>query len=182
MCFDDMVFSTANQIHFVQSLQVDTNGYFSFGTRQTVASPSLFSSTSPYNYLVAPFWADIDISIHGSISYEVHNTSAGSSSIALLNRVSTFISNQQNTQFSGNWMLVASWSQVSAYSGSSLIVSGQHFISSWLDLSLVVMSPHTPTSLSQQDHIVHSNVEAILVAPDENMCVDTMLTLASYIY
>ena len=114
---------TATQIFFVDPLQVGTNGYFSFGTRQTVAPPTVFSSTSPYNYLVAPFWADIDISIHGSISYEVHNTSAGSSSIALLNGVSTFISNQQNTQFSGNWMLVASWSQVSAYHGSSSIVS-----------------------------------------------------------
>ena len=123
MCFDDMVFSTANQMHFVESLQVGTNGYFYFGPRQTVYTPSLFSSTSTPNYLVAPFWADIDITVHGSISYEVHSTSAGSSSIALLNRVSTFISNQQNTQFSGNWMLVASWSQVSAYSGSSSIVS-----------------------------------------------------------
>ena len=114
---------TANQIHFVESLQVGTNGYFSFGIRRTITRPSLFSSTSPYNYLVAPFGADIDIRIHGSISYEVHSTSAGSSSIALLNRVSTFISNQKNTQFSGNWMLVASWSQVPAYSGSSSIVS-----------------------------------------------------------
>ena len=114
---------TANQIYILESLQVGTNGYFSFGTRRTVHDPFLFSFTTPYNYLVAPFWADIDISIHGSISYEVHSTSAGSSSIALLNRVSTFISNQQNTQFSGNWMLVASWSQVSAYRGSSSIVS-----------------------------------------------------------
>ena len=126
MFFDDMVFFTANQMHFVESLQVGTNGYFSFGTPQTVYTPSLFSSTSPYNYLVAPFWADIDISIHGSISYEVHSTSAGSSSIALLNRVSTFISNQQNTQFSGNWMLVATWSQVSQVGGSSSVVSFLH--------------------------------------------------------
>ena len=114
---------TANQIYILESLQVGTNGYFSFGTRRTVYTPSRFSFTSTPNYLVAPFWADIDIRINGSISYEVHSTSAGSSSIALLNRVSTFISNQKNTQFSGNWMLVASWSQVPAYSGSSSIVS-----------------------------------------------------------
>ena len=126
MCFDDMVFSTANHMHFVESLQVGTNGYFSFGTRQTVYTPSLFSSTSTPNYLVAPFWADIDITVHGSISYEVHSTSAGSSSIALLNRVSTFISNQKNTQFFGNWMLVATWSQVSQVGGSSYVVSFLH--------------------------------------------------------
>ena len=107
-------------------LQVGTNGYFSFGTRQTVYSPSLFSPTSTPNYLVAPFWADINTNIHGSISYEVHNTSAGSSSTALLNRVSTFISNQQSTQFSGTWMLVASWNQVSQISGSSSVVSLLH--------------------------------------------------------
>ena len=107
-------------------LQVGTNGYFSFGTRQTVYSPSLFSPTSTPNYLVAPFWADINTAIHGSISYEVHTTSAGSSSTALLDRVSTFISNQQNTQFSGTWMLVASWNQVSHISGSSSVVSLLH--------------------------------------------------------
>ena len=111
---------------FLNPLQVGTNGYFSFGTRQTVYTPSLFSSTSTPNYLVAPFWADINTNTYGSISYEVHNTSAGSSSLALLNRVSTFISNQQSTQFSGNWMLVASWNQVSAYSGSSSVVSSLH--------------------------------------------------------
>ena len=111
---------------FLNPLQVGTNGYFSFGTRQTVYTPSLFSSTSTPNYLVAPFWADIDTNIHGSISYEVHNTSAGSSSLALLNRVNTFISNQQNTQFSGNWMLVALWNQVSQISGSSSVVSSPY--------------------------------------------------------
>ena len=116
----------ANRMFMHYSLnpfQVGTNGYFSFGTPRTITRPSLFSSTSSYNYLVAPFGADIDISIYGSISYEVHSTSAGSSSIALLNRVSTFISNQQNTQFSGNWMLVATWNRVPAFSGSSSVVS-----------------------------------------------------------
>ena len=111
---------------FLNPLQVGTNGYFSFGTRQTVYSPSLFSPTSTPNYLVAPFWADIDTNVHGSISYEVHNTSAGSSSTALLNRVSTFISNQQSTQFSGTWMLVASWYQVSPVDGTSSVVSSLH--------------------------------------------------------
>ena len=111
---------------FLNPLQVGTNGYFSFGIRRTITRPSLFSSTSSYNYLVAPFGADIDIRQYGYISYEVHNTSAGSSSIALLNRVSTFISNQQNTRFSGNWMLVATWNRVPAFSGSSSAVSSQH--------------------------------------------------------
>ena len=119
-------------------LQVGTNGYFSFGISQTVYSPSLFSSTSTPNYLVAPFWADIDTTIHGSISYEVHNTSAGSSSTALLNRVSTFISNQQSTQFSGTWMLVASWNQVSKISGSSSVVSSLHgHVCFWLWMSSI---------------------------------------------
>ena len=122
-----LVFSTANQSSlFMNPLQVGTNGYFSFGTRQTVYRPSLFSSTSTPNYLVAPFWADINTNIHGSISYEVHTTSAGSSSTALLNRVNTFITNQQNIQFSGTWMLMASWNQVSQLGGSSSVVSSLH--------------------------------------------------------
>jgi len=75
---------------------------------------------------VAPFWADIDTELGGSISYEVHIPSLGSYSNTLLDQVSTFISSQKNTQFIGNWMLVASWDQVPKYLGSFSTVSSLH--------------------------------------------------------
>ena len=36
--------------------------------------------------------------------------------------MSVFISNSQQTVFSGSWMLVATWDQVKAYPGDSMAV------------------------------------------------------------
>ena len=65
-------------------------------------------------YLVAPFWADIDISVGvGDISYQVY--SIGSPP---LDTVNTIISDEENINFIGHWMLVAEWDEVPAYRGS----------------------------------------------------------------
>ena len=119
------------QIYFTEcsyKLQVSTNGYFSFstGSERTRCCPILFSPASYPEYIVAPFWADINTELGGSILYEVHSPSLGSYSNTLLDQVSTFISSQKNTQFIGNWMLVASWDQVPKYQGSSSTVSSLH--------------------------------------------------------
>lgn len=60
--------------------------------------------------LVAPFWADIDITnTPGQILYEVHETNA---SFFQLARVSAFISTQLGISFDGSWMLVAQYNNV----------------------------------------------------------------------
>ena len=56
---------------------------------------------------VAPYWIDNDPSVQGSVVYEVHERSS-----ALLQRVSDFISRDQNVEFSGVWMLVVFWLDV----------------------------------------------------------------------
>ena len=56
-------------------MQVSTNGFFSFGEGAVYNTPQLFSSSSPFTYIVAPFWANNDISNRvGNITYEVHTT------------------------------------------------------------------------------------------------------------
>ncbi len=120
-------------------LQVGTNGIISFGEPFTFASPQPFPTVFPFiyeNYLLAPFWADVDISPFfgsindGSIKYEVHTTASNfSGSIDLIGRVSNFISNKTETTFEGSWMLVALWDEVPPFGG----VFGQEvrIIRSW---------------------------------------------------
>ena len=55
----------------------------------------------------------MDITIYGSIFYEVHN---GSDSL-LIQQVNNFISNQTETDFSGTWMLVVQWDEVRQFPG-----------------------------------------------------------------
>ena len=71
--------------------------------------PKLF----PYDvwYLVAPFWTAVDITGEvGSVSYQVYSTGS-----ALLDTVNIFISDEENINFIGHWMLVAEWNSVPPY-------------------------------------------------------------------
>ena len=90
-------------------MQISTDGYFSFG-RAITCCPSLTTNTSNSDYIVAPFMADTNIaSGQGRVSYEVHNLSTDS---IQLSRVNTFIRQQKQNTFSGNWMLVVEWNDV----------------------------------------------------------------------
>ena len=71
--------------------------------------PKLF----PYDvwYLVAPFWTAVDITGEvGSVSYQVYSTGS-----ALLDTVNTIISDEENINFIGHWMIVAEWKSVPSY-------------------------------------------------------------------
>ena len=79
------------------------NGYFDWFI------PQLFPQFS--RYLVAPFWADVDITTGvGNISYQVYSTGS-----PLLDTVNTIISDEENINFIGHWMLVAEWDGVPGY-------------------------------------------------------------------
>ena len=109
------MYNGASRTRLSSSLfQVSTNGFFSFDREVSFTNPQLFSPSFSDAALVAPFWADNDISNRvGAISYEVH--SSGSP----ISRVSTFISQQQQVQFSGSWMLLAEWNNVPQFNGST---------------------------------------------------------------
>ena len=90
--------------------QVATNGYISFGQRVTsLESPSLFNEFSTPNYIIAPYWSDIDTRSAGSVSYELHTNTTSPS---LLHRVSKFIRQREQNSFAGTWMLVADWNSI----------------------------------------------------------------------
>ena len=114
-------FSSSNSLVTCHHLQVSSNGFFSFDTEVTYSTPQLFSSSSPQDHLVAPFWANNDISNRvGSISYEVHSSGTTSDYIS---SVSAFISQQKEVRFSGTWMLLAEWNSVPQFGGPLTIVS-----------------------------------------------------------
>ncbi len=104
-------------------MQVNTNGDLSFGRNFTESSPELFPGP---DFLVAPFWADLDISNGvGSISYEVHTETDDTT---LLADVSNFIRNITGSQFGGRWMLLAEWRNAPQYSGfPDLSIVSCHF-------------------------------------------------------
>ena len=92
------------------SLQVATNGYFSFGRRVTyLPSPSPFNESDIHKYIVAPYLSDIDTSSTGSVSFEVYSNKTNSS---LLQRVSNVIQQREQNRFTGTWMLLAEWKSV----------------------------------------------------------------------
>jgi hypothetical protein len=97
------------------TIYVGTNGYFTFDG-YTGFSPFLFDANSGES-LVAPFFTDINIASGiGQISYEVHNDSTSQS---LLSSVDSVINNNIQTNFHGEWLLVAKWDNVPHISGGN---------------------------------------------------------------
>ena len=132
----------------IHCMQVSVNGYFSFGEEAAYNTPQLFSSSSPATYLVTPFWANNDISNRvGNITYEVHTTENSPTYITL---VSSFISQQKQVQFNGNWMLVAKWNSVPQFGGSLTNVSIHLLIS--VNLLNHNINLHADQYLSRNHH------------------------------
>ena len=98
-------------------MQVGTNGYFTFATF-TGYQPFLFydNTTVP---LVAPFFADIDIRQGGQICYEIHTEA---NSLSILSQVNLVINDHAETDFYGEWMLVATWDNVPPYGSDNTTV------------------------------------------------------------
>lgn len=100
----------------------------SFGRPFTSNDPEIFPSTTSdlfWRYLTAVFWADWDtLSGDGSVSWELHNSSASQD---LLAHVDDLIQREYgDANFTGLWMLVSFWENVT--SNNSLIeVSPNNF-------------------------------------------------------
>ena len=94
-----------------------TNGYFAF-EQYLEFMPFIFDGSRNLS-LVAPFFTDIDISRDiGQVSYEIHTDS---SSTGILSQVNSLINEHKQTQFNGQWLLVATWEDVPAYGNYSIV-------------------------------------------------------------
>ena len=93
-------------------VQVSENGYISMG--EIPCSHSLSSSSSCS--VVAPYSADINTEIAGTVRYTDFDTY--SSSGTSMTSISAFIQSQTRDNFYGTRMMVAEWSGVSQYNGN----------------------------------------------------------------
>lgn len=83
------------------------------GSTFTQFSPELLPVNN--EYLIAPFWADVDIENGvGNIRYQVYTS--GSTEIDAIN---SFISSEEGFNFTACWMLIAEWDHVSTFGGSA---------------------------------------------------------------
>ncbi len=98
-------------------VQISSNGLFSFGSAYTVHSATNFSS-STRDYLVAPFWGDVDLRLAGRVEYNTYTTGQSE-----LNKVRSYIRSQTGNSLSATWMLVAYWNSVPQFSESLSEVS-----------------------------------------------------------
>ena len=102
-------------------IQIATNGILSFGEAYSHYTPEIFPgvSTSVQNgLLIAPFWDDVDISGGGgNVSYQTFSSSDEDVvTTDNLNTVNSYVNSMHGDgNFTGAWMLVASWDHVSPY-------------------------------------------------------------------
>ena len=107
------------QIVIISSLQVCSNGVISFGKNYFYFwYPERFPSR--YFYIrranvLAAYWNDHDPRSEGTVEYKVYTTELGAQAEQYLSTVSGYISQQQERNFTGTWMLVAYWNQVPPY-------------------------------------------------------------------
>ena len=94
-------------------MQVGTNGYFTFQYFTSFA-PFIFNENTTQS-LVAPFFTDIDIGQGGQIDYEIHTVTTSQS---ILSEVNSLINEHTQTEFSGEWLLVATWDNVAPFGSS----------------------------------------------------------------
>ena len=60
--------------------------------------------------MIAPFWANFDTRMGGTVSWELHTRE---NSFSLVDLVDAFIAGEYgDTSFAGSWMLVANWKNV----------------------------------------------------------------------
>ena len=72
-----------------------------------------FTNSSTGNYLVAPFWDDININDGGTISYETFESGY------YLEQVNAYIQRQRQNAFRGTWMMNVYYNEVAPYSSGS---------------------------------------------------------------
>ena len=87
-----------------------SNGVISFGSSYDDYINREFTSTFR-EYLVAPFWDDININNGGTISYEIFESGY------YLEQVNAYIQRKRPTDFEGTWMMNVYYKEVSPFAG-----------------------------------------------------------------
>ena len=93
-------------------MQVGSNGIISFGGDYNPHENAEFTNSLLGEYLVAPFWDDINIDDDGgTISYKTFESGY------YLEQVNAYIQRQRQNSFHGTWMMNVYYNQVAPFSG-----------------------------------------------------------------
>ena len=102
-------------------MQVATDGYFSLDGSHDLPFIPTHNDTFIDSPLVAPYWTDSDVTVGvGSIDYEIHTSET---SQLILSSVDSIINKHMQTEFHGEWILLAEWDNVPEHGGIINIVS-----------------------------------------------------------
>ena len=109
MCYCQIIINYVPFTYF----QVSTNGLITFGSFRLNSEPERFPTADAdtfWTFIVAPFWADFDTTVGGTVLWEIHNST---NSLDLLMQVDNFIRDEYgDADYTGTWMLVAFWENV----------------------------------------------------------------------
>ena len=86
------------------------NGLISFGNPFPTFFNQIFPGGVSTQFLIAPFWDDVNTNDGGTISYEIHTSGD------VLQSVSQYVEAQIDADFEGYWMMVVFWDQVPPFS------------------------------------------------------------------
>ena len=107
-------------VNYLLLLQIGTNGYFTLDQQFNDYQSVVFNEHTNMS-LVAPFFTDIDISSYsgaGNIFYEAHTADT---SQTLLSSIDSVINQNMETEFHGEWLLVAEWNNVQKYGSPNTV-------------------------------------------------------------
>ena len=119
-------------------LQVGTNGFVFFGSTyiERTGDFNLFPNLN--QFLVAPYWTDIDLRVTGRVAYKLIYTSSTSNNKVLQN-INQFLAQNQTLKFSATWGLVASWEETCPFGNREctnikVMVKDMYCIACFIDL------------------------------------------------
>ncbi len=103
-------------------MQVNSNGLLSFRNPFNTVTPLSFPLTTN-DTVIAPFWADIDITDSGQIFFRFTDNSS------LLSSVQDRVFSAFGIQYLPSLLFIATWNRVAEFGGSSSEVSMETIIS-----------------------------------------------------
>ena len=99
-------------------MQMNSNGLVTFEKPNVNWNPAPFPYGKTQVPTLAPYWTDLDLS-HSSLYYSTYYSSEGKRAQNLLTLASSRVSEYAKMDFTGQWMLIGTWSEVQPYSSKS---------------------------------------------------------------
>ncbi|XP_050980068.1 sushi, nidogen and EGF-like domain-containing protein 1 [Labeo rohita] len=114
---------------------VNSNGHLTFNKPSSQFIVNNFFPNNGSEDIIAPLWTDIDVDIHGIISYQQY--SSGSVLTQATQDINQYF---PDLSFTANWVLVATWDRVAYFYHTSTETSFQVVLISGSDLSFILMN------------------------------------------